>query len=87
MFDRLIAADPANLRYRSAAAEAMLSMRQSALALRFADRHAANLRYVAPHARWLLWNGQKWGADDTLLAFSHARSIWPTPPATELPAR
>jgi tetratricopeptide (TPR) repeat protein len=44
-FDRLIAADPANLRYRSDAAEAMLSLRQGARALRFAEQGLAAARH------------------------------------------
>jgi tetratricopeptide (TPR) repeat protein len=43
-FDRLIARDPSNLRYRSDAAEAMLSARQGARALRFAEQGLAAAR-------------------------------------------
>ena len=46
-----------------------------ALALRFADRYAGNLRYVASMGKWLLWNGRHWRLDDTLFAFSCARRI------------
>src|SRR5262245_38205256 len=38
-----------------------------ALALRFAERHAHNLRYVAAWSRWLHWTGTRWQVDDTLL--------------------
>jgi tetratricopeptide (TPR) repeat protein len=44
VFDRLIDRDPANLRYRSDAAEAMLSSRQGARALRFAEQGLAAAR-------------------------------------------
>ncbi len=46
-----------------------------AIALRFADRHAADLRFVAAWNRWLAWTGSHWRFDDTLGAFDHARSI------------
>ena len=40
-----------------------------ALALRFAERHADDLRYVAAWGRWLSWAGTHWQFDDTLHAF------------------
>jgi hypothetical protein len=46
-----------------------------ALALRFAARHAADLRYVAALGKWLLWDGARWRFDDTLHAFDRARFI------------
>ncbi len=46
-----------------------------ALALRFAERHSDNLRYVAAWGRWLHYDGQRWQFDDTLLAFDLARKI------------
>jgi putative DNA primase/helicase len=46
-----------------------------ALALRFAERHAGDLRYVAACSRWLSWTGTRWGFDDTLHAFDLARQI------------
>ena len=46
-----------------------------ALALRFADRHADELRYVAAWSRWLRWVGTHWQGDDTLAAFDRARII------------
>lgn len=45
------------------------------LALRFADRHADDLRYVAAWGKWLHWTGTKWALDDTLLAFDRSRAI------------
>jgi tetratricopeptide (TPR) repeat protein len=44
VFDRLIAREPSNLRYRSDAAEAMLSARQGARALHFAEQGLAAAR-------------------------------------------
>src|SRR5262245_27260047 len=46
-----------------------------ALALRFTEHHANELRYVAAWSRWLLWDGQRWIFDDTLRAFDLARRI------------
>lgn len=46
-----------------------------ALALRFAERHANDLRYVAAWGRWLRWDGTRWRFDDTLHAFDLARRI------------
>jgi putative DNA primase/helicase len=46
-----------------------------ALALLFAERHAANLRYVAQWDKWLSWDGMRWGFDKTLHAFDRARHI------------
>ena len=46
-----------------------------ALALRFADRHADDLRYVAAWGKWMQWTGTVWAQDDTLTAFSLARAI------------
>ncbi len=46
-----------------------------ALALRFAERHASDLRYVSPWGRWLFWDANRWRIDDSLLAFDHARTI------------
>jgi putative DNA primase/helicase len=40
-----------------------------ALALRFAERHHGDLRYVAAWSRWLHYDGHRWQFDDTLLAF------------------
>ncbi len=46
-----------------------------ALALRFAERHAGDLRYVAAWSQWLRWTGVVWQRDETLFAFSEARKI------------
>src|SRR5215204_525345 len=46
-----------------------------ALALRFAERHEPDLRYVAAWGRWLHCDGQRWRFDDTLLAFDLARKV------------
>jgi putative DNA primase/helicase len=46
-----------------------------ALALRFAERHANDLRYVAAWDKWLSWTGTHWRFDDTLHAFDLARHI------------
>jgi len=46
-----------------------------ALALRFAERHAGNLRYVAAWGRWMVWTESCWRADETLCVFDRVRSI------------
>jgi putative DNA primase/helicase len=46
-----------------------------ALALRFAERHADELRYVAKWATWMHWDGARWQPDETLAAFDRARVI------------
>ena len=46
-----------------------------ALALRFAERHANDLRYVAAWSKWMAWDGVKWRPDDTLAAFDLARRV------------
>jgi hypothetical protein len=46
-----------------------------ALALRFAERHAGSLRYVATLGKWSLWDGQRWQIDETLMARHHAREV------------
>ena len=46
-----------------------------ALALRFAEQHARELRYVAVWGKWLVYDGNVWRADDTIHAFDMARRI------------
>jgi putative DNA primase/helicase len=46
-----------------------------AMALRFADRYAGDLRYVAFWSQWLFWERWHWAEDDTLAAFDHSRAI------------
>jgi putative DNA primase/helicase len=45
------------------------------LALRFAERHAGNLRFVAAWNRWLFWNGTHWQFEETLRAWDFARQV------------
>jgi len=46
-----------------------------ALALRFAELHSDDLRYVAAWSKWLAWDGTRWQFDDTLRAFDLARKV------------
>jgi putative DNA primase/helicase len=46
-----------------------------ALALRFAEKHSGNLRYIATLGRWFVWTGQQWRQDETLQAFDFARKV------------
>src|SRR5262249_24934191 len=48
---------------------------EEALALRFAERHAGELRYVAKWGRWFRWSGSKWEEEDTLYTFDLARAL------------
>jgi putative DNA primase/helicase len=44
-----------------------------ALALRFADNHAAKWRYVAKWGKWMHWDGKRWREDDVRRVFNLAR--------------
>jgi phage/plasmid-associated DNA primase len=46
---------------------------EDALALRFSERHADDLRYIALKSQWLQWDGDRWFPEATLLAFDLAR--------------
>ena len=46
-----------------------------ALALRFAELHEDELRYVASWSKWLHWTGTRWQPDETLFAFDLARAV------------
>jgi putative DNA primase/helicase len=46
-----------------------------ALALRFAERHTGERRYVASFAKWLLYDGMRWRIDDTLETQELVRQI------------
>ena len=48
---------------------------EEAIALAYADRHAADSRYVAAWARWLHHDGARWNLDSTLHAFNRARAL------------
>ena len=39
------------------------------------ERHAGDLRFVAPWNRWLLWDGQRWQFEETLRAWDFAREV------------
>ena len=52
-----------------------VEMSQDAAAERFAEAYAASMRFVAAWGKWLIWNGQRWEDDQTLLAFDRARQI------------
>jgi putative DNA primase/helicase len=56
---------------------------EDALALAYAERHAADSRYVAAWSRWLLYNGARWIFDTTLHAFDRARAIGKSRPTRQ----
>jgi putative DNA primase/helicase len=45
------------------------------LALRFADRHQDDLRFVAKFGRWLAWHKTCWRFDDTMAAYDLVRAL------------
>lgn len=48
---------------------------EEALALRFSQQYANELRYVSRWARWMRWDGMRWVDDDTLHVFDLARGV------------
>ncbi len=48
---------------------------EDALALAFTRRYHRDWRYVATWGRWLVWDGHRWRAEDTLAAADLIRSI------------
>jgi putative DNA primase/helicase len=46
---------------------------EDALALRFSERHADDLRYIATKGQWQKWHGTRWRGEETYLAFELAR--------------
>src|SRR5262245_15919986 len=46
---------------------------EDALALRFADRHAQRLRYVAVKNQWFEWDGNVWRPEQTHHVYDLAR--------------
>jgi putative DNA primase/helicase len=56
-------------------AERAPAFSDEALALRFAELHEADLRYIAEWSKWLSWIGTHWRFDSTLRAFDEARKI------------
>jgi putative DNA primase/helicase len=48
---------------------------EDALALRFSELYADELRYVARWAQWLRWDGTRWAEDTTLNVYDLAREI------------
>ena len=46
-----------------------------AIALRFAELHAGNLRYVAKWNQWFSYDGSSWQTDDTLAAYDQVRIV------------
>ena len=46
-----------------------------ALALRFTSRYEHDLRFVNPWGKWLIWDGKRWRADETLEPSDLARAV------------
>src|SRR5665647_2323402 len=45
------------------------------LALKFAEQHSRDLRFVATQSKWYAWTGSRWEQEDTLLAYDMVRAI------------
>jgi putative DNA primase/helicase len=79
--------DPADFRARAHAigpkkrkpkppgAERAPEFSEDRLALRFAERHGSDLRYVSAWGKWLAWTGTHWKIENTLAVFDMARKI------------
>lgn len=48
---------------------------EESLALKFAERHAREVRYVDRLGIWYIWDGSRWGEDDVRAAFDRARAV------------
>ena len=50
---------------------------EDSVALKFADTHAGDLRYIAKTSKWLMWRERetRWIVEDTLAAFDLARAL------------
>jgi hypothetical protein len=48
---------------------------ENALAIRFADLHSENVRYVAKEGQWLEWDGSRWRPDERLHMMTLAREF------------
>jgi putative DNA primase/helicase len=46
---------------------------EDAMAQRFAERHADNLRYIARKGQWFQWDLARWREEETLLVFELVR--------------
>ncbi len=46
-----------------------------AIALRFAEAHTNDLRFVAKWSQWMLWSEGRWLQDDTLQAYDRVRAL------------
>jgi putative DNA primase/helicase len=52
-----------------------LEFTEDAIALRFAERHAGDLRYVAEWGKWFRWTGNRWQEEKTLYVFDLAKIV------------
>jgi phage/plasmid-associated DNA primase len=55
--------------------EATVWATDDALALSFTGRYAEDWRYCAAWGKWLVWDGRRWQADETLLVHHLIRAI------------
>jgi putative DNA primase/helicase len=60
---------------KTAGPDAALPGTEDEVALAFADRHAAELRYVNSWHKWLRWSGAHWRLVETLWVFHQVRLV------------
>lgn len=71
--ERLLEA--ARARRESGSGDAELDFSDDGLALQLGELWAPDARYVSPWAQWLIWDGQRWRQDDTLLHLTRTRGF------------
>ncbi len=64
-----------NMRPKEEPPDTAPAFSEEALALHFAERHAAELRYVAAWNKWLRFDGKRWVLDETRETWSLARKL------------
>ena len=64
-----------NIRPKQQPPDTAPAFSEEALALRFAERHAAELRYIAAWNKWLRFDGKRWVFDETRKTWSLARKL------------
>ena len=64
-----------NIHWEEKSPDTAPAFSEEALALRFAEGHAADLRYVAKWGSWLRFDGKQWRPDETRETFSDARML------------
>lgn len=61
--------------YEDLAEAQVFGLSDDDLALKFTERHASDLRYVAVWDRWLIWDCTRWAYDERRRVFDMARAL------------